>query len=76
MNHAEFKNYWALVDELNTCVKAALFLMKNASFKEECRLISDCCIEALVSNANLLKTQIEEQIKLQFNTERQCDTQR
>lgn len=76
MNDNDFKMYWALVDELNICVKAALFLMKNAAYKEECRLLSDCCIEALISNANLLKTQIEEQIKLQFKAKRQCDTQR
>lgn len=76
MHDNDFKTYWALVDELNTCVKAALFLMKNAAYKEECRLISDCCIEALISNVKLLKTQIEEQIKLQFKAERQCDTPR
>lgn len=76
MNDNDFKTYWALVDELNTCVKAALFLMKNAAYKEECRLISDCCIESLTSNAKLLKSQIEEQIQLQFKIKRLCDTPR
>ena len=72
MNDNDFKTYWALVDEL----KAALFLMKNAAYKEECRLISDCCIESLTSNAKLLKSQIEEQIQLQFKIKRLCDTPR
>lgn len=76
MKHDEFKAYWALVDELNDCVCSALFLMKNASYNEEYRRISDCCIEALTSNANLMKTQIEEQIRLQFKANRKCDTQR
>lgn len=76
MKHDEFKSYWALVYELNSCVGAALFLMKNASYDEEFRRISDCCIEVLTSNANLLKSQIEEQIKLQFKANRKCDTPR
>lgn len=76
MNFNDFKMYWALVYELNSCVGAALFLMKNAAYDEEFRLISDTCIEALISNANLLKSQIEEQIKLQFKANRKCDTPR
>lgn len=66
MEFKDFKSYWALVYELNSCVGAALFLMKNAAYDEKYRLVSDCNIEALISNANLLKAQIEEQIKLQF----------
>lgn len=76
MKHAEFKPYWALVDELNTCVKAALFLMKNADYSEDCRLLSDCYIESFISKANLLKSQIEEQISLQFKIKNSCDTHR
>lgn len=76
MKHDEFKTYWALIAELNDCVQEALFLMKNASYDEDFRLVSDCCIESLIGNANLLKRQIEEQVKLQFKANRKCDTPR
>lgn len=76
MNYNDFRTYWALIAELNDCVQEALFLMKNASYDEEFRLVSDCCVESLIGNANLLKRQIEEQVKLQFKANRTCDTQR
>ena len=66
MNYAEFKPYWNLVEVLNSCVKDALFLMKNADYSENCRLLSDYCIESLIQNANLLKSQIDQQINLQL----------
>lgn len=76
MDYNDFRTYCALIAELNDCVQEALFLMKNASYDEDFRLVSDCCIELLIGNANLLKRQIEEQVKLQFKTKRKCDTPR
>lgn len=76
MNDNDFKTYWALVDELNTCVKAALYFMKNANDSEPCKLCADAYIKHLASNASLMKLQIENTIKEQMKTLRKCDTQR
>ena len=76
MKHAEFKTYMALVDELNDCVKAALYFMKNANYNEPCKLCSDAYIKHLASNASLMKLQIENAIQEQFKELKKCDTQR
>ena len=76
MKHAEFKKYMYLVDQLNDCVKAALYLMKNANYSEPCKKSSDSQIKTLSSNAILLKLQIETAIQEQFKSQKQCDTQR
>lgn len=76
MKHAEFKTYMALVDELNDCVKAALYLMKNANYNEPCKLCSDSYIKHLASNASLMKLQIDNAIQEQFKELKKCDTQR
>lgn len=76
MKHAEFKTYMALVDELNDCVKAALYFMKNANYSEPAKRCSDCYIIQLSCNANLLKRQIENAIQDQKKTIEKCDTQR
>lgn len=65
MKHAEFKTYMALVDELNDCVKASLYLLKNANYSEPCKLSSDCFIKQLTCNASLMKLQIENAIQEQ-----------
>lgn len=65
MEHAEFKNYMFLVDELNDCVKAALYLLKNANYSEPCKLSSDCFIQHLSTCAGLMKLQIEHAIQEQ-----------
>lgn len=76
MNDNDFKAYWALIHKLNDCVEEALFLMKNASYKEECRLVSDCYIKSLTRNADLLERQISNVTQEQFNARKKCDTQR
>lgn len=76
MNDNDFRTYWALITELNDCVEEALFLMKNASYKEECRLSSDCYVMSLTRNANLLKRQISNAVQEQFKAKKLCDTQR
>lgn len=76
MNDNDFRTYWALIAELNDCVEEALFLMKNASYKEECRLSSDCYIKNLIGNANLLKRQISNAVQEQFRAKKLCGIQR
>lgn len=76
MKDADFKSYWALIAELNDCVEEALFLMKNAMYKEECQLSSDCYVTSLTRNANLLKRQISNTVQEQFKAKKLCDTQR
>lgn len=76
MNDNDFRTYWALIAELNDCVEEALFLMKNASYQEECRLSSDCYIKSLIGNANLLKRQISNAVQEQFKSRKQCGTRR
>lgn len=76
MNSVDFNFYVALIDELNDCVKEALYLMKNANYKEPCKLCSDAYIKNLACNASLLKTHIHVAIQDQIKTLEKCDTPR
>lgn len=76
MKNDDFNFYVALIDELNDCVKAALYFMKNANYSEPCKLCADAYIKHLASNASLMKLQIENAIQDQMKTLKKCDTQR